>query len=54
MNPNIFKTQSASKLVPNDAGGMAYAFSSEHALAQLVVTGCVADTYYTTAEEQSG
>ena len=36
----------------NDAGGRAYAFSPEHALAQYAVTGTVHNTFYATAEDQ--
>ena len=36
----------------NEAGGVAYAFSPRHALAQYAATGCLNNTYYTTAEEQ--
>ena len=36
----------------NEAGGRAYAFSSEHALAQYAVTGTVHNTFYATAEKQ--
>src|SRR5262245_51123406 len=38
--------------VVNEAGGSAYAFSPEHALAQLAATGCLNATYYATAETQ--
>lgn len=36
----------------NEAGGSAYAFSPRHELAQYAATGCLNNTYYTTAEEQ--
>ncbi len=36
----------------NEAGGRAYAFSPEHALAQYAVTGTMHNTYYASAEEQ--
>ncbi len=54
-NKKLFK--SAGPKVPtadavNEAGGVAYAMSPEHALAQLAMTGTIADTYYSTAEEQ--
>ncbi len=38
----------------NEAGGVAYAFSAEHALAQYAITGCMNATYYVGAEEQLG
>lgn len=38
--------------VMNEAGGKAYAFSPEHALAQYAVTGTMHNTFYATAEEQ--
>jgi len=36
----------------NAAGGVAYAFSPKHALAQLATTGCFRGTFYATSEEQ--
>lgn len=42
----------AKNLVINNAGGDAYAMSPENALAQLAVTGCFNNTFYTTAESQ--
>ncbi|MGH7283428.1 MAG: RNA-binding protein, partial [Polyangiaceae bacterium] len=36
----------------NEAGGKAYAFSPEHALAQYAVTGTIHNTFYATAEDQ--
>ncbi|WP_394846393.1 TROVE domain-containing protein [Pendulispora brunnea] len=46
----------ASKFKPadtkNEAGGRAYAFSPEHALAQYASTGTFSQTYYAHAEEQ--
>lgn len=36
----------------NYAGKAAYKLESKHALAQLAVTGCFNNTYYTTAEQQ--
>jgi 60 kDa SS-A/Ro ribonucleoprotein len=36
----------------NEAGGRAYAFSPEHALAQYAVTGTMHNTFYASAEEQ--
>jgi 60 kDa SS-A/Ro ribonucleoprotein len=54
-NKTLFKT-SRVKNKPadtvNEAGGIAYKFEDKHALAQLVVTSCLNNTYYTTAEEQ--
>jgi 60 kDa SS-A/Ro ribonucleoprotein len=38
----------------NEAGGRAYAFSPEHALAQYAVTGTMHNTFYATAGEQLG
>ncbi len=45
------------KLLPaatalNEAGGVAYAFTPEHALAQYAATGCLNGTYYASAETQ--
>jgi 60 kDa SS-A/Ro ribonucleoprotein len=36
----------------NEAGGSAYAFSPEHALAQYAITGTLHTTFYATADEQ--
>ncbi len=36
----------------NEAGGSAYRFTDEHALAQLAVTGCLNQTYYADAGAQ--
>lgn len=36
----------------NEAGGTAYAFSPEHALAQFAATGCLNGTFYATAQDQ--
>lgn len=55
-NKAIFKT-TAGRLAPkadtvNEAGGKAYAFAPEHALAQLAATGCMNSTFYASAETQ--
>ena len=55
-NQNLFRT-SRGPLPPtantvNEAGGVAFAFSAEHALAQLAATGCLHGTYYASAEQQ--
>lgn len=36
----------------NEAGGTAYEFTAEHALAQYAATGCLNGTYYASAETQ--
>lgn len=36
----------------NEAGGIAYAMSNEHALAQLAATGCLNTTFYASGEDQ--
>ncbi len=36
----------------NQAGGIAYAFSPAHALAQYAATGCLTQTFYATQEDQ--
>jgi 60 kDa SS-A/Ro ribonucleoprotein len=55
-NKNLFKTILGALLpktdVVNEAGGNAYAFGPEHALAQLAATGCLNATFYATAETQ--
>lgn len=38
--------------VVNEAGGVAYAMTSRHALAQYAVTGCLNGTFYADAEDQ--
>jgi len=55
-NKNLFQSI-VGKLLPktdtvNEAGGNAYAFGPEHALAQLAVTGCLNATFYASAETQ--
>lgn len=36
----------------NEAGGVAYAFETKHALAQYAATGCLNNTFYASAETQ--
>lgn len=55
-NKNLFQSI-VGRLLPktdtvNEAGGNAYAFGPEHALAQLAATGCLNATYYAAAETQ--
>ncbi len=55
-NRNLFKSIVGS-LVPksntaNCAGGKAYQFNKQHALAQYAATGCLNSTFYTRAEDQ--
>ena len=55
-NKNLFRTI-AGALLPrtdrtNEAGGIAYAFDGEHALAQYAATGCLNSTFYATDAEQ--
>lgn len=55
-NKNLFRS-SPGRMLPktdttNKAGGTAYKMDAEHALAQLAVTGTLAHTFYTRAEEQ--
>lgn len=38
----------------NEAGGVAYSFTTQHALAQYCVTGTFSNTFYASAEEQLG
>jgi 60 kDa SS-A/Ro ribonucleoprotein len=53
MNKNLFKTSSVPVATTvNEAGGKAYSFTDEHALAQYVVTGCFNGTFYASSEEQ--
>ena len=55
MNKKIFAS-SSNTLTPatavNQAGGRAFSLSDEAALAQLTVTGCLNNTYYSDAESQ--
>jgi len=56
-NKKLFSNASTTGKLPetnavNDAGGAAYAFSDEHALAQYATTGCLNGTYYASAETQ--
>lgn len=54
MNKNLFKTvgvvQAANCV--NEAGGKAYSLSDEAAFAQYLVTGCLNDTFYASADDQ--
>lgn len=55
-NKNIFQS-SRGRILPNtdtvnEAGGTAYKFEDKHALAQLLFTGTLNDTYYGTAGSQ--
>ncbi|ULJ60713.1 RNA-binding protein [Wielerella bovis] len=58
-NKNIFNTlfhknknQENATDTHNQAGGIAYAFTPEHALAQFATTGCFNNTYYANAADQ--
>lgn len=55
-NVNLFRTvpgpQLSQATATNEAGGVAYAFSAPHALAQYAATGCLNGTFYADAEEQ--
>lgn len=56
MNKEVFVDRRTSRLpdatVLNEVGGRAYELSDKAALAQLVLTGCFNNTFYTTGEEQ--
>ncbi len=53
MNKNLFASpKPASALIQNEAGGQAYALPARHALAQLVATGTLSQTYYVDATVQ--
>ena len=57
-NKNLFKSLMG-RIAPrtdavNEAGGVAYARSSKHALAQYAMTGCLNGTFYASAEMQLG
>lgn len=49
-----FAGKAAPANTTNEAGGKAYAFSAEHALAQYAVTGTLHNTFYASAEDQLG
>lgn len=55
-NKTLFKSYRGKQLpaaeTTNRAGGNAYRFSAQHALAQYVATGCMGQTFYATAEMQ--
>ena len=54
-NKNLFsttRTTTPPTNTVNEAGGTAYKFSDEHALAQYAVTGCLNGTFYATADTQ--
>lgn len=55
-NKSLFRSV-AGRLLPrtdavNEAGGVAYAMTPEHALAQYAATGCLNGTYYASAAQQ--
>lgn len=55
MNPQLFRHGSLytpPATIFNAAGGKAYEATPEHTLAQYAVTGCLNDTFYSTAEVQ--
>ena len=53
---NLFRTvvgpQPTEGLTQNEAGGTAYALDDRSALAQYAATGCLAQTFYASAEDQ--
>ncbi len=56
-NKQLFSSNTTGRMIQdtdttNNAGGIAYSFSDEHALAQYVFTGCLTDTYYVNAGAQ--
>ena len=56
VNTQLFQTRrgamTAATNAVNHQGAAAYAFSPRHQLAQLAVTGCLGQTFYTSPEEQ--
>lgn len=57
MNKEVFVDRRSSRIqeptdTVNEAGGRAYSLSDQAALAQLVLTGCFNNTFYTTGEDQ--
>lgn len=54
VNKNLFNTGHGENIANtmNAAGGRAFAFSPEHALAQISMTGCLNSTYYVDAQHQ--
>ena len=55
-NLQLFKTRRGAQLPAgnalNEAGGVAYALSPKHQLAQLAATGCLNSTFYAQAQDQ--
>ena len=54
-NKSIFASSKSTKAAAdtvNEAGGKAYAFGPEHALAQIAATGCLNRTFYASGEDQ--
>jgi len=55
-NLQLFNTRRGAQLPAsdalNEAGGVAYAFSPKHQLAQLAATGCLNSTFYAQAQDQ--
>jgi 60 kDa SS-A/Ro ribonucleoprotein len=52
MNKSLFASTVPPAMMLNEAGGRAYRLDSKHALAQLVATGTLSQTYYVDAEMQ--
>lgn len=56
-NRSLFRSLAESLARPgmtrNAAGGVAYAMTAEHILAQYAMTGCMNATYYASAEDQA-
>ena len=50
-NKELFAAAAATFII-NEAGGTAIALSNKQALAQLAATGCLSDTFYTSAKTQ--
>src|SRR3990167_5697099 len=48
----LFNTKKDLTMSTNNAGGVAYSMSDEHALAQYAFTGTFSNTYYATANAQ--
>ena len=54
-NPQLFNTQQATAAASNTLNASkapAYAYSAKHRLAQLAATGCLNQTFYTSADSQ--
>src|SRR4051794_32915453 len=52
MRPSLFSPSVPQADTRNEAGGLAYRLTPNHALAQMAATGCLGSTYYASGDAQ--